>query len=444
MKKGPFGKFARRRRQRLRRRTTSSTRTRRRRSASSRSCSKDADELFLATDEDREGEAIAWHLLAGAQAQGPGQAHGVPRDHPGGDPAGAGEHRASSTTGWSTRRRPAASSTGCTATRSRPVLWRKVRQGLSAGRVQSVATRLVVERERERMAFRRRRLLGRHGHVRGRATVTPPTPRRSAPGSPRSTGAASPRAATSTTAGSSRSARASCTSTRRGATRLVAGLDDADVRRPRRSRPSRTRAAPRRRSPPRRCSRRRAASCGCRRARRCASRRGCTRTATSPTCVPTPRRCRTQAIDAARRQAAELYGAEYVPDAPRVYASKAKGAQEAHEAIRPAGDHSARPAQVAGELTRRPVPAVRADLEAHGRLADGRRARARPRRVRLGADGVATARDAVFSASGTVITFRGFLAAYEEGARRRRTTRRARRRPRRTTRAAARWPRATR
>ena len=53
------------------------------------------------------------------------------------------------------------------------------------------------------------------------------------------------------------------------------------------------------------------------------------------------------AITAARRQASELYGAEYVPDEPRTYASKVKSAQEAHEAIRPAGD----------SFRRRPRPA---------------------------------------------------------------------------------------
>src|SRR5271154_3264591 len=51
------------------------------------------------------------------------------------------------------------------------------------------------------------------------------------------------------------------------------------------------------------------------------------------------------AIDAARSQARELYGAEYVPDAPRAYASKVKNAQEAHEAIRPAGDRFRTPAE---------------------------------------------------------------------------------------------------
>ena len=53
------------------------------------------------------------------------------------------------------------------------------------------------------------------------------------------------------------------------------------------------------------------------------------------------------AISAARKQAAELYGANYVPDAPRTYASKVKNAQEAHEAIRPAGDSFRTPRQVA-------------------------------------------------------------------------------------------------
>ena len=122
------------------------------------------------------------------------------------------------------------------------------------------------------------------------------------------------------------------------------------------------------------------------------------------------------AITAARSQARDLYGADYVPAEPRRYAGKVKNAQEAHEAIRPAGDRFRTPAQVAGELRgdefalyeliwKRTVASQMAD------------ARGSTATVKLTAtlDGVEVARAAEFTASGTVITFRGFLAAYEEG-----------------------------
>ena len=122
------------------------------------------------------------------------------------------------------------------------------------------------------------------------------------------------------------------------------------------------------------------------------------------------------AIDAARRQARSCTAPSTSPTRPACTTSKAKGAQEAHEAIRPAGDRFRTPAQVAKRAARRPVPPLRADLEAHRRLADGRRPRARPPSVRLGAT-VADGRRATSCSPrrGTVITFRGFLAAYEEG-----------------------------
>jgi DNA topoisomerase-1 len=114
---------------------------------------RDADELFLATDEDREGEAIAWHLLEVLQPTVPVRRlvfHEI---------TGVAIRRALEQTRDLDERLVDAQETRRILDRLygyeiSPVLWRKVRAGLSAGRVQSVATRLVVERERERMAFR--------------------------------------------------------------------------------------------------------------------------------------------------------------------------------------------------------------------------------------------------------------------------------------------------
>ena len=113
---------------------------------------KDADELLLATDEDREGEAIAWHLLQVLEPKVPVRRmvfHEITRDA---------IRRAAEDTRELDQRLVDAQETRRILDRLygyevSPVLWRKVRAGLSAGRVQSVATRLVVERERERMAF---------------------------------------------------------------------------------------------------------------------------------------------------------------------------------------------------------------------------------------------------------------------------------------------------
>jgi DNA topoisomerase I len=119
------------------------------------------------------------------------------------------------------------------------------------------------------------------------------------------------------------------------------------------------------------------------------------------------------ALTAARAQAAELYGAEYVPEQSRRYDRKVKNAQEAHEAIRPAGDRFRLPKDVARELNRDELALY--DLIWKRTVASQMKdAAGETVSVRLAAK-ASTGEDAEFGASGTTITFRGFLAAYEEG-----------------------------
>ena len=229
-------------------------------------------------------------------------------------------------------------------------------------------------------------------------------------GAPRraSTASASPRAATSARDGDAPRRRRSCSSTRRRARGLAERLDGAAVRRPL---ASSEKPYTRRPAPPfmtstlqQEASRklRFAAQTTMRVAQRLYENGYITYMRTDSTTLSET------ALAAARDQARELYGAESVPDEPRRYDRKVKNAQEAHEAIRPAGDRFRTPDEVRGELDARRARALRADLEAHRRLADGGRARrdrlgaARRRRVRR-------ARTPSSATAGTVITFRGFL-----------------------------------
>ncbi len=117
------------------------------------------------------------------------------------------------------------------------------------------------------------------------------------------------------------------------------------------------------------------------------------------------------ALNAARAQARQLYGAEYVPDAPRVYDSKVKSAQEAHEAIRPAGDEFKTPAQsgLSGDELRLYELVWKRTVASQMKDATGES-------VSVRITGASSAGEqADFGASGKVISFHGFLKAYVEG-----------------------------
>src|SRR3954466_13753691 len=368
---------------------------------------KDADELYLATDEDREGEAIAWHLLDELKPKGiPVHRmvfHEITRpaileavEHPrqiNDDLVEAQEARRilDRLYGYEVS----------------PVLWKKVMSGLSAGRVQSVATRLVVDRERERMAFRTASYWdlegtfdagARHDQRMFPARLHSIDERRVARGSD------------FTSTGELKSGANVVQLDRPRAESLVDGLRDTTFEiRSVESRPyTRKPYAPFRTTTLQQEASRKLGFSASRTmsvAQRLYENGFITYMRTDSTTLSDT------AINAAREQARELYGAEYVPDRPRTYASKVKNAQEAHEAVRPAGENFRTPAQtgLTGEQFRLYELIWMRTVASQMKDAEGRSVT-----VRLGG-AAASGEDVVFSASGRVITFHGFLKAYVEG-----------------------------
>ena len=389
---------------------------------------KEADELYLATDDDREGEAIAWHLQQVLKPKVPVRRMVFTEIT-----------REAVTRALDNTRELDIHLVDAQETRRildrlvgyevSPVLWRKVRAGLSAGRVQSVATRLVVERERERMAFRPASYWGVEATF---STVLSPvdlTARQDASFTARLVTLDGRRVATGrdfNDAGELRPAAVKASAVHLhqvGATAVaeavgrgeprVAGVEDKPYRR-RPAAPFTTSTLQQEASRKLRMNPRETM----RVAQGLYENGFITYMRTDSTVLSG------QAVAAARSQVAELYGTEYVPERPRVYASKAKGAQEAHEAIRPAGDHFRTPAQVSGELTgaqfrlyeliwKRTVASQMAD--AVGSTATVTVEVPLTPVAGESRDSGPTFSTAGLTASGTVITFRGFLAAYEEG-----------------------------
>jgi DNA topoisomerase-1 len=386
---------------------------------------KDADELYLATDEDREGESIAWHLL---EVLSPPARVPVKRMvfHEITAPA---IRRAVEETRDLDRRLVDAQEARRILDRLygyevSPVLWKKVLPKLSAGRVQSVATRILVERERARMRFRSASYAGLEGTF-SPARRPPPGPTaagedrfgatlvaldgtRLATG--RDFGETGELAAGADVVVLDRVAAEDLAGRLAGADFAVRSVEEKPYRRSPYP-PFMTSTLQQEAGRKLRFGSQRTMSV----AQRLYENGYITYMRTDSTNLSEA------AVGAARAQAAELYGPPYVPDQPRRYAKKVKNAQEAHEAIRPAGDTFRTPEAVGGELgaDERALYDLIWKRTVASQMAD---ATGQSVQVRLGARAAAPGQasgsageDAEFSASGKVIEFPGFLRAYVEG-----------------------------
>jgi DNA topoisomerase-1 len=362
---------------------------------------KNADELLLATDEDREGEAIAWHLREVLDPKVPVRRmvfHEITK------PAiekALGETREidNNLVDAQETRRILDRLYGYEVS---PVLWRKIMQGLSAGRVQSVATRLVVERERERMKF----VAADYWDI--VATYSPgdfSARLASLDGKRVAQGRDFERDGTLKTADAVQlneaDARGLAEALDGTAFRVASVEEKPYTRRP--AAPFMTSTLQQEASRKLRLSSQQTM----RTAQRLYENGYITYMRTDSTTLSE------SALTAARDQARELYGPEFVPAEPRQYTRKVKNAQEAHEAIRPAGDRFRTPDEVKNELSGEEFNVY--DL-IWKRTVASQMADVRGQTVSVRIEGDASDRRRVeFATAGTVITFRGFLLAYEEG-----------------------------
>jgi DNA topoisomerase I len=370
---------------------------------------KDVDELFLATDGDREGEAIAWHLLETLKPRVPVkrmvfheitepailEAAANPRDLDN-DLVDAQETRRilDRLYGYEVS----------------PVLWKKVAPKLSAGRVQSVATRIIVQRERDRMAFRS----AAYWDVVAELDASVSDPQASPPRfNARLTTVDGLRVATGRDFDSLGQVRkpaevvvldeataGSLATGLRGSQLTVGSVEEKPyTRRP--YPPFMTSTLQQEAGRKLRFSAERTMSI----AQRLYENGYITYMRTDSTTLSQ------SAINAARTQARQLYGEEYVYPSARQYTRKVKNAQEAHEAIRPAGETFATPDAVRRELDGDDFRLYELIWQ---RTVASQMADARGTTLSLRINGESGGREVQFSASGRTITFAGFLKAYVE------------------------------
>ncbi|GAA3488109.1 type I DNA topoisomerase [Streptomyces cremeus] len=368
----------------------------------------ESDELFLATDEDREGEAIAWHLQEVLKPKVPVHRmvfHEITKDAIREAVSNPRELNKPMVDAQETRR----ILDRLYGYEVSPVLWKKVMPKLSAGRVQSVATRLVVARERERIAFRSAEYWD--------LTGTFSTGRAGDASDPSSL------VARLTTVDGRRVAQGRDFNAAGQLKSDVLHLDEANARalaaaladssfavRSVESKPyRRSPYAPFRTTTLQQEASRKlgfGAKSTMQVAQKLYENGFITYMRTDSTTLSDT------AINAARAQVTQLYGAAYLPDKPRSYAGKVKNAQEAHEAIRPSGDRFRTPAEtgLTGDqfklyelIWKRTVASQMKDAVGNSVT------------VRI-AGAASDGRVAEFSASGKTITFHGFMKAYVEGA----------------------------
>ncbi|MFP7834117.1 type I DNA topoisomerase [Marisediminicola sp. LYQ134] len=375
---------------------------------------KNADELYLATDEDREGEAIAWHLLQELKPTVPVKRmvfHEITKE--------AIERARDSTRDIDTALVDAQETRRILdrlyGYEISPVLWRKVGPGLSAGRVQSAATRLVVERERERLAFTAATYWDLSAKLAPSADATAFDARLA-----RVDGARIAQGKDFDDRGQLKndarvlveeSAEALALALRTDATVAVSSVESKPyTRRP--AAPFTTSTLQQEAARKLRFTARQTMSVA----------QGLYENGYITYMRTDSPNLSQQAVDAARKQAAQLYGSETVPEKARMYSGKSKSAQEAHEAIRPAGDTFRTPSQLEGTLRgndwklydliwKRTVASQMADAKG----ATASVVLSASVAERLAAFPGTGPTVAEFTSSGTVITFRGFMLAYEEG-----------------------------
>ena len=361
---------------------------------------KKADELYLATDEDREGEAIAWHLLEVLKPKVPVRRmvfNEITKE--------AIQEAANNTRALNEdlvqaqeTRRVVDRLVGYEIS---PVLWKKINRGLSAGRVQSPAIRMIVQRERERMAF----------VTAGYSSVTASLSKSDIDFEAKLTAVAGQKLASGKSfdengklSGSAlvlEPAKAEQLASALKSQKLTVAQVEAKPSTRKPYAPFTTSTLQQEASRKLGMSAKQAMDT----AQQLYQEGHITYMRTDSPALSQ------QAISAARSAAAELFGKELVADAPRIYGSKSKNAQEAHEAVRPSGEVFKHPSELASVLHGRSLALYELIWRrtVASQMAD---AKLSTTSVKFGVN--LSGEELELSASGTTVTYKGFLAVYDE------------------------------